>query len=386
MALEFHLPACALIVAVVVRKVVVTRGRPTAPGLRHLLLFLMWLAVSLVVLAPETERLIVSVQPMPNTARLMGNFAQLLAVYHMTGIAYSPRAEHPPRVLRTLLVATLTLLTFLMSFSGKDFSKSIFVAAMSNPALIAYGLVFLLYATGCIAVFVRVISHHARQCEPGLFRSGLVTIVAAAVCSALWGAWSALQPLLMLGFDLSPSLRAPVDRALGVLSVLLWLIGSTMAWWNKVLRRVAAYRGYHAIAPLWTELTTALPRITLTSRSRLPRDVEFALYRRIIEIRDGDLALRPYVPPRVGEWVHEAAPDVDARELAVLVEASSIAAALVSHEAEHQWGELQRAPHQDDPCVESETAWLASVSRAFTDSPVVAEIRERTTLELQNAR
>ncbi|WP_086825821.1 MAB_1171c family putative transporter [Allokutzneria sp. NRRL B-24872] len=384
--IEFHLPTCALITGVVVRKLVVARANPPAPGLRHLLLFLMWIAVSLVVLAPETERLIVLVQPMPNTARLLGNFVQLLAVYHMVGIAYSPRAERPPRVLRTLLFVTWATLTVLMSFSGKDFSKNIFAAAMSNPALIAYGLVFLLYATGCIAVFVHVISRYARQCEPGLFRSGLVTIIAAAVCSALWGAWSSLQPLLMLGFDLSPSLRAPVDRVLAVVSVLLWLVGSTMAWWDKVLRRVAAHRGYHAIGPLWTELTAALPRIALTSRSRLPRNVEFALYRRIIEIRDGDLALRPFVPPQIDSWVREAAPSVDSRELAVLVEACSLAAALVSHDAEYQWGSPHRAPPREDPCVESETAWLTSVSRAFTGSPVVAEIRERTFRELQNAR
>ncbi|GAA3991511.1 hypothetical protein GCM10022247_07950 [Allokutzneria multivorans] len=384
--IEFHLPTCALIVSVVVRKLVVTRDRATAPGLRHLLLFLMWLAVSLVVLSPEVERLIVLVQPMPNTARLLGNFAQLLAVYHIVGIAYSPRAEHPPRVLPTLLFTTWAILAFLMSFSGKDFSTNIFAAAVSNPALIAYGLVFLFYATGCIAVFVHVISRYARQCEPGLFRSGLMTIMAAAVCSALWGAWSSLQPLLMLGFDLSPSWRVPVDRVLGVLSVLLWLVGSTMTWWDKVLRRVSAYRGYHALGPLWTELTGALPRIALTSRSRLPRNVEFALYRRIIEIRDGDLALRPYVPPEIGSWVGEAAPGADSRELAVLVEASSLAAALVSHDAGHQWGSSRRCAPAEDPCVESETAWLTSVSRAFTGSPVVAEIRERTFRELQNAR
>ncbi|MFB9904769.1 MAB_1171c family putative transporter [Allokutzneria oryzae] len=397
---SFHLLTCALIIGVVVYKLVINRDRPPTPGLRHLLLFLLWLAVSLALVAPESERLIVLVQPLPNTARLLCNHAQLLAVYHMVGIAYSTQSAKPPRTVFALLLASWAAMTTLMAFSSSDLtgtamSRDIFTAAVSNPVLIAYGLVFFFYATGCIAVFVRMISRYARQCAPGLFRSGLRTIVAAAVFSALWGAWSALQPLLVLLFGLGPELRAPVDRVLSIFAVVLWLVGSTMAWWTELLgkasRHIAAYRGYRAINPLWTELTTALPRIALTSHSRLPRNVEFALYRRVIEIRDGDLALRPHVPPDLGAWVTESARRArvtDTRQLAVLLEASSIAAALVSWKAGHRWDKPFCVPHQVEPCVESETAWLASVSRAFASSPVVAEIRGRTAEELavQKAR
>ncbi|MFI1869163.1 DUF6545 domain-containing protein [Streptomyces jumonjinensis] len=40
----------------------------------------------------------------------------------------------------------------------------------------------------------------------------------------------------------------------------------------------------------------------------LVRDAELALYRRVIEIRDGYLTLRPHLPPHFPHWAEEGFP------------------------------------------------------------------------------
>ncbi|MFD0573204.1 DUF6545 domain-containing protein [Kitasatospora gansuensis] len=73
------------------------------------------------------------------------------------------------------------------------------------------------------------------------------------------------------------------------------------------VRWVRAWTAYWRIGPLWTALHRAVPEIALSTpttrlRPAFPRGAEFALYRRIIEIHDGLLALRPYVHPGVHTW------------------------------------------------------------------------------------
>lgn len=175
--------------------------------------------------------------------------------------------------------------------------------------------------------------------------------------------------------------------------------GATVTLWGDrlaaPLRWLRAYRTYRALAPLWTELHAAVPEIEPASSApaRGPglRHAEFALYRRVIEIRDGHLALRPYLQPRAPAWAAEAAagPAADAAirpEFApeAVVEAAVIAAALENRRAGRLPGLGPESPgYGHGPhtayleTVEDEAAWLVQVTHAFTASATVRDVRNR---------
>src|SRR5581483_7346281 len=93
----------------------------------------------------------------------------------------------------------------------------------------------------------------------------------------------------------------------------LTLVGWTLPGWGPRVaaagRWVTAYRRHRRLYPLWSALHRAVPSIALApARSALAdrlagRQLEFRLYRRVIEIRDGQLALRAHAAP---ETVAEA--------------------------------------------------------------------------------
>ncbi|MFJ6719099.1 MULTISPECIES: MAB_1171c family putative transporter [unclassified Streptomyces] len=94
----------------------------------------------------------------------------------------------------------------------------------------------------------------------------------------------------------------PVQWACGSVGALLQITGWTIPAWGIRLTRARAwgrsYRAYRRLRPLWAALHRASPDIALDPpRSRVrdllpPMDLHYSLYRRVIEIRDGQLILR----------------------------------------------------------------------------------------------
>jgi hypothetical protein len=75
-------------------------------------------------------------------------------------------------------------------------------------------------------------------------------------------------------------------------------------WWDQ-------WRCYRQLQPLWSAVHQAVPQIALA----LPRGMRFhlrrRLYRRCIEIRDGELMLRPYCDPAAANLAVAEAPQAD---------------------------------------------------------------------------
>ncbi|MFJ9522346.1 MAB_1171c family putative transporter [Kitasatospora sp. NPDC101801] len=149
------------------------------------------------------------------------------------------------------------------------------------------------------------------------------------------------------------------------------------------IRWIRAWTAYRRIGPLWAALHRAVPEIALCTpaarlRPAFPRGAEFALYRRIIEIHDGQLALRPYVHPGVHTWAVATAGRPGAGgNAAARAEAACIAAALAAAEAglPYRAGPpVPYAAHQVQASIEAETAWLIDVTEAFTRSARAATI------------
>ncbi|WP_370948389.1 MAB_1171c family putative transporter [Amycolatopsis sp. cg5] len=368
-----HYVFSGAILLVVVYKLLVNRGRKLTPVLKYLLLFFTSLAVGIVFVAPPTTELIMRFEPFPLTARLLGNAFQLLAMHFLVRLAGSTRTPEPRSGFRYLVVAWLTM-TALLATTRFDAGDDGFTRTNAlRPSLIGYQLVLYLYGAGCLVVFARMINRYAAECPPGPFRVGLRTVAASAVWTIFWATWACLPTVWILLTGLSRQTFMAVNLNLSWLTVALWIVGAMLATWGEQLarlhRRISAIRRYRAMAPLWSALFAAQPGIALTG---LPRDPEFALYRRIIEIRDGVLVLRRHIPPQVAEWVR-------APQSPATLEAASLAAALIAKEAGHSWPAAPHAPAAVDASIESETAWLTEVARAFATSPVVDEVRMHTT-------
>ncbi|WP_406086045.1 DUF6545 domain-containing protein [Kitasatospora purpeofusca] len=146
------------------------------------------------------------------------------------------------------------------------------------------------------------------------------------------------------------------------------------------------------LGPLWSALRAERPEIELVTPEPWfgpgggrRGDVRFALFRRIIEIRDGQLSLRPHLHPRVPFWVGEVVRPAGTEEFAILVEAAAIAAALEAARAGHRFpvGPAEGwVPHPLAAGLREEAAWLVKVAAAHRRSPVMAHVRRRVRAEL----
>ncbi|MEU3406108.1 MAB_1171c family putative transporter [Streptomyces sp. NPDC006670] len=102
--------------------------------------------------------------------------------------------------------------------------------------------------------------------------------------------------------DFDGSALDPIQWTAGSVGALLQIVGWTIPSWGIRITRargwIRSYRSWRRLRPLWWALYQASPDIALDPpRSRLrdlvpPRDPHYRLYRRVIEIRDGQLILR----------------------------------------------------------------------------------------------
>jgi hypothetical protein len=129
----------------------------------------------------------------------------------------------------------------------------------------------------------------------------------------------------------------PLTADLGYLTL---AVASTMPIWGPW---IDCWRGYRRLRPLWQALTRAHPDVRLDppAWTRLdqwsPWRLHYRLYRRVVEIRDGLLALRPYMSPP--EIAAGAVADPLIKQAAVT--AAQIRTALGAHKAGQAPHELQ---------------------------------------------
>jgi hypothetical protein len=136
------------------------------------------------------------------------------------------------------------------------------------------------------------------------------------------------------------------------------------AWWR--LRR------------LWAQLTEAAPDVRLSTQPGTRLSACYRLHRRVIEIRDAELALRPFRDSRAAYEAAVAARSAGllADERDAVFEAVLIVTALDGRRrgAEPCWraraGVAFREPRND---LESEVDRLLLVSRAVRRSPIVRQ-------------
>lgn len=355
------------VTAALLASIGLTQLATTRRGPRYLVTFFLSMALSLTISAEPTVALIGIEYQLP--CRLVTNMLQMLAVHELMKLARSTRSPAP----RTPWWP-LVLCWAVMALSSLDFADLYGVTDMLafqwRPSVLLYQFALTGYPVGCLAVFALSLARNAATRPPGTFRAGLHVIVAAAVATIGWGLFSGLPSLTfaLTGFGVQEFL--PVSRNIGLAAMTLWVVGALLTAWDGTARLLRTWRGIRAVTPLWKALVAAQPQIELPAR----HDLEFTLYRRLIEIRDGLLALRTHVPPHVQDWLRSPVDDPTRA-------AAELAAAMVMRDAGRSWPQQPSGRTGEAPSVEAETAWLGAVSSAFTRSPVVREVRRLAQLD-----
>lgn len=372
--------------------------RPRPRGLGALCGFLTGLGASLVFLTPVVGDALSVITP--KLGRLLGNCSTLAAATCISILLLRfneepPAADRKARHRLVSLAVVLVVMAVLFLSSPVDDSPgapTFGELPRTEPLLNIYVLVFTAHLGAAIVDLLRQALRYARHApRPGL-RHGLRVIAAGCALGMVYigykivhvvGLWTDaawLPPEQLCTSLVTPatctfSVGLPaICSLLLVTGILLPAIGPALAWpWRRVLLW-HLHRGLH---PLWAALTAAVPEIQLTatdSRYAAP-DPEFRLYRRVIEIRDGMLALRPHRSDEVRRAAEQRlrAGGADDRRLDAGVEAAVLAAALESRRSGGAPAHPVSVEDASLTCPEltnliDEARWLRRVSHAFAAS------------------
>jgi hypothetical protein len=383
--------------AAVFYKLPALRRRPNDWSVRTFWLTLLALAVTLTLLLPPVYFAVDSVSRVPNLARLLAHSLTLGASWSVQAyLAYLnyPESEAHPSVRRNgwVLLGTLVLMTIFFVLAPVDHeAPADFMTRYGDaPFVLEYRLVFLLYLGFALVNVVGLSWRYAGMAERAALSLGLRIDAVGAVVGLGYVAHEAARvATVRLGLPYPIEDADSLTQLLVAISITLIVVGSTMPSWGAHVGIPALYqwgdryRALRQLHGLWRVLFQAAPEIALEPpRSWLAdaldvRDLGFRLYRRVVEIRDGELALRPYLDAEVVDRVRELAgkPGVHDQQFVEMVEATCLAAAL---RAKGRGLRANRpAPVGQDsggPDMGREAAFLARVWQYYTHSPVVRVI------------
>ncbi len=288
-----------------------------------------------------------------------------------------PPAEARRRTRRRLLGFGIALAVLLVMFYVVDparhpaSAENAVLLNMSNPRYAAYLCCYLgVCMVGQLSAF-RLSLRYARIANRQWLRLGMWSVTAGATLVLLYCAVRYAEiAATRLGFDTTS--WDSLYWFTGDIGSLLQLFGWTVPSWGPRLSAAArwleSYRAYRRLRPLWWALYRSVPSIALDPPpSRLldllpPRDLDYRLYRRVIEIRDAQLALRPYLGPQAeppGGALDE--PPSASRE-ALRLKAALRAR---SDNAEPSGGPTVAFPGASDQDFGKEVAWLTRVADSF---------------------
>jgi hypothetical protein len=186
----------------------------------------------------------------------------------------------------------------------------------AHPEVFAYWLIFAVYLGTAFVLIGRLAWRYGRRAGRTPLGCGLVLIAVGMVAGLCYlGYGTAVVAARAAGLQGSFISTAPgiIQGLFGALIVLV-AVGSLLPATRRcpLIRRLTLYWSLRRLYPLWAGLCQAVPGIALDPvpvwADRLdPRDLQVRLYRRVIEIRDGYMALTPVAVPGIEDLVQAAA-------------------------------------------------------------------------------
>ena len=186
----------------------------------------------------------------------------------------------------------------------------------AHPEVIGYWAIFAAYLGTTFVIIARLAWRYGRTAGRSPLGSGLRLLAAGMVAGLGYlGYGSSVVAARAVGAA-GPFIRtapAVIQALFGALIVLVaagGMLPATQHW--PVVRQAGFYRSLRLLYPLWAGLCQAVPGIALDPvpvwADRLdPRDLRMRLYRRVIEIRDGYMALCPVDVPGIEDTVRAVA-------------------------------------------------------------------------------
>ncbi len=257
----------------------------------------------------------------------------------------------------------------------------------TNPQLAAFQLIYnSCYAAGLIANIRMLLRYRALVRGMPWTRLGL----GITFCGAAFGLGMVLVKVpsliaLNLGSTSLNFANVVIGPLLSSVAALLYHLGATVpAWGSRLHQKWRLLVSFLQMQALWYAIAQARPGIAYAP---VPRSRTVAvwkayslkrwLYRAVIEIRDGQRELRPFFDPQVEHAAYRLAAEagVPDSSLQAVVDAAVLAAALRgSRDGTPVEGADSVNMSTTSGDLAEEIASLAAVGRAFSDSPVVADI------------
>lgn len=347
------------------------------------------LGLALVSMAPATQA--VENTLVPSLGRLLSNVCTLVAAFgwlHLM-LYISHPAEQVQAKMRTrllLLLLAVAVMTAMFLASSRPTGLGIFTGLYrSQPTLAVYILVYTGYL-GSAMVDLGIVALRSVRGARAWLRAGMILIatgcllaigyliekVISVVSELVTG--SAAEPYCASAFA---TVGCTFAIGMPALAALLITLGATVPTLGPRLEYLARAfrhrRSFRRLRPLWETLHEALPDLALVTPDCPPGsapggEISERLYRRVVAIRDGLLALQPYRYPGTREHRDraDAVTPTDRRRAAAL-EAADIRAAL--HRRRDDTPPRGSSPvasptiPRDD--LRSEVRWLTQVSDAL---------------------
>lgn len=391
--------ATALTWAVVAYKLPSFLRRPHHPVKRFYWLSLFLEALALTVLLPPLYRGLDWLLGVPNAARLVGDGLGVVASWTIQALLlhvnYPAERAHPlaRRVGWGIAVAVVVMACCFALAPAQPEDPAFSGHYEHTPFMAEYRLVFLACLAVAMTNVARLSWRYATIADRAALRVGLRVVAVAGVIGLGYTANEALRVAAgRVGFTDPVPQPTAVSQMLIAGFMSLGLVGTTMPAWGPCLGIpvlvdwLRRYRAVRCLYPLWRDLRRAYPAIALYPTPSpfvdlvTWRDLRFRLYRRVVEIRDGWLRLRPYRDPRVTEVARAlcAAAALSEAETRAVLDAADLATALRAKVQgrlmHHGTPRLEIAGSLD---VERETAALERVARCYRRSPIVRRIVAR---------
>ncbi|MDX2544620.1 MAB_1171c family putative transporter [Streptomyces sp. WI04-05B] len=365
---------------------VLGRGTPRPSGTWAIGALLSSFAVAFASYAPLFENAVEAV--VPHVARLLSNSASLAAATSVLAVSFQVNLEPAEarrriRLRLVLLAASVFGMTVLFTFEQ--------MTHRSPQVYALYLLLFISYLGFAIADFLRQALRQSKSTRRNSVRIGLRLAAVGCVFALVYAAYK-VTVLFSLGLGLqlvpdharcsslvsAPCVFSVTSPAIAVLLICLGLTLPAVVYPISQARRHRwEVRSFDALGPLWQDLSAAMPEIVLPAAD-LDGDAasnsDFLLQRRVIEISDGMLALRPYRSRSVHEAAQRTA-NAGTEEGAAIVQAAVVKAALAALQAGDPSDEVAvlptTAPSSRAGDLRAETQWLLRIADAYAHRETV---------------
>lgn len=356
------------------------RGTPRPAGTWAMGALLGSFALAFASYAPLFENAVEAV--VPHVGRLLSNSASLAAATSVLAVSFqlnleAAEARHRIRLRLILFAASVFGMTVLLTYEQ--------MTHRSPQVYALYLLLFISYLGFAIVDFLRQALQQSKSTRRSSVRIGLRMAAVGCAFALVYAAYKLTVLFSVgLGFHLIPEHSKKCSSLVALpcvfsvtspaLAVLLICLGLTLPAVvypiSQARRHRWEVRSFDALGPLWQDLSDAMPEIVLSAAdldADAMSDSDFLLQRRVIEISDGILALRPYRSRLVQEAAQRTV-DAGGEEGAAIVEAAVVKAALASLRAGHLADDVA-LPSAGDAAsrkdLRADTQWLLQVADAY---------------------